>query len=127
MIVRILVWLFIFLLIALGISWALGGGPQRAFSSARGIQNPLEFFMGKDSGGGPVTLPWQPTIPQGPDIGISDSGGDSYANPYTSVDDTGNAQTYDAREFGDPSPYVGRVNITGGRSEERRVGKECRL
>lgn len=111
MIKRVLGWLLVFLLVVLGISWGLGGGVQRATSSVRGLQNPLDLFTGGDTGGALITLPWSTEIPQGPDVGAYI--GDEYADPYTDTSDsyTG-SNTTDIRQFGDPSPYAGHVHIT---------------
>lgn len=118
MIIRTLIALFLFLIAVVAIVWALGGGPQRAFSSARAIQNPLEFFMGKGVEGAPIMLPWQPETTRGPDIMFSGGGTDAYADPYATNDaDSERDDLSPARkamDFGDPSPYVGRVTLSRG-------------
>ncbi len=126
MIGKIIVALVLFLLAMLAIVWGLGGGPERAINSARSVQNPLELFMGKDTGGALITLPWQPETTQGPTVDSSlDFPGTQqpdvydydqpYADAYAAEAAPDTRFVYaDVRQFGDPSPFVGRVRLAEG-------------
>src|SRR3989344_1838720 len=122
MIRRILLILFIFILVTLVVVWLMQCGVENVKITARVLANPIAFFLGAGSTTGTtLTLPWQISLPQGPDVsGYADEvETDTNLSPkkqYAELADqydTIQAEVSDAKTFGDPSPYRGKVVIQG--------------
>jgi hypothetical protein len=101
MVRRILWYLLWAMVVVLVIAWLLTGGIGKIQNAAASFSftNPIAFIKS----GFTFTLPWQPTLPRGPNIvGLSDSSGSSGANT---------SQQSQAETFGNPSSNEGTVTI----------------
>lgn len=125
MIKRVLIVSIVIFIIALIIFWFLTGGWAAAARTARSLGNPLELIFGTSASGSFIKLPWQPgELTRGPDI--SDYAGEADARILSSGDQDQYPGTEPTRkqQFGNPSPYAGRVAITENAATESSVSKE---
>lgn len=128
MIRRILWVLFFFIVLALIALWLLGGGGATVKRTAERFTNPVEWLLGSGEPGSPIRLPWQLSIPQGPDIsGLTESekgaGGqtpEEYAQSYEELSKRAQA----LQTFGNPSAYRGTVTLSGTAAAENDASKE---
>jgi hypothetical protein len=118
------------MVVALVILWLVAGGASAVARTARTFTNPVALIFGSGTSTGFfVTLPWQISVPQGPDIsgyanGV-DAGGQSntpgeYLDRYNAL----NARAEALRTFGNPSPYEGEVTLANGDTSASDPAKE---
>ncbi len=127
MIVTVLKWLVIFIVIGLIAMWLIAGGWAASMRTIKALGNPVEFFFGTGSTTlSTITLPWGPGEIRGPDI----SGYADEANRINGVSgdepdsiEAGDA-TSEAKTFGNPSPYSGKVSLRIGGAKESDAASE---
>ena len=125
MIKRVLIISLVVFVIALILFWFVTGGWAAASRTARSLANPLELIFGASASGSFLKLPWQPPeLTRGPDI--SDYAGEADARILASGDEDQYSGTPPAetQQFGNPSPYVGKVAITENAAAESNAAKE---
>lgn len=125
MIKRVLIVSLIVFIIALIIFWFVTGGWAAAARTARSLGNPLELIFGTSTSGSFINLPWQPgEMTRGPDI--SDYAGEADARILASGDQDqySGGTSGQTQQFGNPSPYVGRVRFTEDGAAESDITKE---
>ena len=124
MIKRVLIVSLAVFVIALILFWILTGGWAAVARTAQSLSNPIDLIFGTSTSGSFIKLPWQPSeLTRGPDI--SDYAGEADARNEASgdADQSSNVPT-DPRTFGDPSPYAGKVAITGESATEADPAQE---
>lgn len=118
MIGKILVALIVCALVVFGIVWVMSGGLSRAIAYAKTINNPLELFMGSDSGGQPFKLPGQPDLTAGPDMSyIAEN---TYENAIydTNLGGADTSLSSDPQTYGNPSPSHTEARLAFGDSSQ---------
>jgi len=112
MIKRVLIVSLVLIVIALVIFWLLTGGWSAAARTARSLANPLELIFGTSTSGSFIKLPWQPSeLTRGPDIGDYASEAAARNDASGDEDQRSASQESPTRNFGNPSPYAGRIAI----------------
>ena len=126
MIKRILIVSAIIFVIGLIVFWLVSGGWGAVARTARTFMNPMDYLFGQNPSGTFLRLPWQPSeLTRGPDI--SGYAEEADARLLASGDDD---QSLDvrtqaqARTFGNPSPYVGKVKLVGTAPTESNSASE---
>lgn len=125
MIKRVLIVSVVVFIIALIIFWFLTGGWAAAGRAARSLSNPLELIFGTSTSGSFIKLPWQPgELTRGPDI--TDYAGEADARILASGDEDQYSGTPPAQtqNYGNPSPYAGKVSISEHAAAESAATKE---
>lgn len=120
----ILIWVAISIAVILLLLWLLSGGVGKITQAAQGIANPFSYFFGSSSSTAAFRLPWQPDMTSfGADLSQTlDSEGGSSQSPEEQLSslqdeyDALNAKANEAKTFGTPSPYRGKVRISEGYS-----------
>ena len=108
--------------VVLILMWLWSGALGQIVTFVRTIPNPIDIFLGRSTDSYQITLPWQVSIPQGPDLaaydyGIQDSPQeqlDAIEQQYESLKQSAE----NLRVFGTPSPYAGRVSLGAGGATE---------
>jgi hypothetical protein len=99
----------------------LTGGWSKLSRAAGSLSNPLSLIFGNGTSTYSIQLPWQASLTQGPDI--SQYTGQEQVDGQRQVSDTQQEsesllqQTYDAKSFGDPSPYRGEILLSNRTSD----------
>ena len=111
------------LLVSLVVVWLWTGGISKSWNASKIPTNLIDqIFFNGTSTGKTLRLPWQPTMPSFPTAENPDQSGvspdvaalysEAQGRPANLYDDASNAQIDAARNFGNPSPFRGQVNIT---------------
>src|SRR3990167_808576 len=125
MIKRVLIVSLVLFVIALVIFWLLTGGWSAAARTARSLANPLELIFGTSTSGSFIKLPWQPSeLTRGPDIGDYASEAAAYNEASGDEDQQAASQESPTRNFGNPSPYAGRIAIRESSATESNPSAE---
>ncbi len=115
-------------IIGLIISWFVTGGVADTVRSAKNLTNPVEWFLGGDMVGGSIRLPWQPEITpvpiQGYEAGVGDRSLSEQRAAIEALYGSTDIPESDARTFGNPSPYVGRIMFTDKNISENNPSSE---
>lgn len=120
MIKRILIVSGILIVLGLLILWIINGGPRKIWQQTGSFTNFSGLFRSSTSTGAGFRLPWQPdfSIPQiqeSPDDTRTDTDSRSASDRLASSQqeyDSLNTQVAEAKDFGTPSPYRGKVQIS---------------
>lgn len=120
---NILIAIFVFIIVAVAVSWLVSGAPQEIREATNLFVNPITALSATTTEGG-VRLPAFPSFGYTP-ISLSDYTGvsfdestfgeDAQAGLYSIEEeyDTLEQQVIDVRTFGDPSPMRGHVTFSG--------------
>ena len=127
MIKNVLITSVIVFIIGLIIFWFLTGGVAAAKRTASTLSNPIGLIFGENGLGSFIRLPWQSaTSTRGPDISEYATQADEYNR--ASEDESVPAETptpaSQARSFGNPSPYIGKVVFSGDEATEANPAAE---
>ncbi len=132
MIKRVLIISAVVFIIGLVIFWFVSGGVAAAARTGKNLMNPIEWLFGGSASGTFIRLPWQPeSLTQGPDISGYDQTGQtsdySLSEQRAAIEMQYNPigmPENDARTFGNPSPYVGRIMFTDKNTSESNPANE---
>lgn len=129
MIKRILITVAILMVLTLVALWLWLGGVTKIITFVRGMSNPIEFFAGGD-GSYVITLPGAPAMPRGADISAITGGYDASSDPESQLEelqdryDALKQEADDAKSFGEPSPYRGKVTLSAADARESAASRE---
>ncbi len=128
MIKKILFYIVMAMLIALALVWLLSGGWSQIVRTVKHFPNPIDIIWGNSTSTYGVELPWQISVPQGPDIsGLADDYAQyesANTDPQSQLTDLQNqysdlqTQIQATQSLGVLSPYRGHVSLKAGTAAE---------
>lgn len=124
MIATVLKWVAISMVALLIIFWLWSGGAGAVVRFVKTIPNPIDLIWGEGTSTYSVALPWQISIPQGPDIsGLADQG-DTQLAQYSSDTSGTPSVPQQTQPNGSPSPYAGSVSLSEAAAQEGAPNEE---
>lgn len=129
MIKRVLITVGVVMVITLIALWLWLGGAARIAQFVRSMSNPIDILLGTAKGTYEIHLPGELSAPQGADISQFTDGYDS-SSPESDLDtledryESIKKQADELKNYGEPSPYRGRVKLSKGDAEASAPGDE---
>ncbi|OGG79737.1 hypothetical protein A3A39_04390 [Candidatus Kaiserbacteria bacterium RIFCSPLOWO2_01_FULL_54_13] len=133
MIKRVLIGFALAIVVILFLIWLFTGGPRKISGAASGLANSFNIIFWSSTSTGQFRLPWQPAdLSLGPDIsGIAqDNEGQEAQTPEEELSaaqkeyDAIVKKMRDAKTFGEPSPFRGKVQLAQGDAKASSPGSE---
>jgi hypothetical protein len=121
MIKRVLIILAVFMAVSLIGLWFVTGGVGKIKRVASSMGSPIDFFTSEGGGIFSIRLPWQPEeLSLGADLSQYAEGEEQYdpqdLGAMQSRTDEIQREINEAKTFGDPSPYKGKVTLSNRES-----------